>query len=151
MILHVICMASNVIQLQVTGSLYSVDLSNTNVAGPFPTLLCSLQNLFFISLYDNFINSFLPEEISACVNLQHLDLAQNLFVGPLPSLSDIPKLHHLDLRGNNFSSNILTSLGRFSRLEVLSLVGNFFNRTTPSSEFARLGPGHEQSSRSHTD
>ncbi|KAJ4977275.1 hypothetical protein NE237_002381 [Protea cynaroides] len=117
----------------VTGSVNSVDLSNTNIAGPFPTLLCNLQNVSFISLFNNSINSSLPEEISTCVNLQHLNLAQNLLVGPLPSsLSDIPNLRHLDFTGNNFSGDIPTSLGRFPKLEVLSLVGNLFNGTIPS-------------------
>ncbi|XP_042520011.1 receptor-like protein kinase HSL1 [Macadamia integrifolia] len=116
-----------------TGSVVSVDLSNTNIAGPFPTFLCHLQNLSFISLFNNSINSTLPEEISACRNLQHLNLAQNLLVGSLPSsLSDLPKLLHLDLTGNNFSGDIPGSWSQFPKLEVLSLVSNLFNGTIPS-------------------
>ncbi|XP_043700890.1 receptor-like protein kinase HSL1 [Telopea speciosissima] len=117
----------------ITGFVNSVDLSRTNIAGPFPTLFCRLHNLSFISLFNNSINSSLPDDISTCQNLQHLNLAQNLLVGSLPSsLSDISNLLHLDLTGNNFSADIPVSFGRFPRLEVLSLVGNLFNGTIPS-------------------
>ncbi|XVF78934.1 hypothetical protein PTKIN_Ptkin14bG0178300 [Pterospermum kingtungense] len=58
-----------------TASVTSIDLSNTNVTGPFPSLLCRLQNLSFISFYYNNINSTIPSDISTCQNLIHLDLS----------------------------------------------------------------------------
>ncbi|OVA11107.1 Protein kinase domain [Macleaya cordata] len=116
----------------VTRSVNSVDLSNANLAGSFPTHLCRLRNLTYLSLVNNSINSSLPLDISTCQNLQHLNLALNLFVGPIPStLPDIPNLLHLDLTGNNFSGDIPTTFGRFRRLEVLSLVGNLLDGTLP--------------------
>ncbi|KAF8391301.1 hypothetical protein HHK36_023603 [Tetracentron sinense] len=116
-----------------TRSVNSVDLSNTNIAGPFPTLLCNLSNLSFLSLSNNFINSSLPVEISTCHNLQHLDLSQNLLVGHLPStLPDISNLRDLDLAGNNFSGDLPASFSRFRRLEELSLAGNLLDGILPS-------------------
>ncbi|KAF8409188.1 hypothetical protein HHK36_005262 [Tetracentron sinense] len=116
-----------------TRSVNSVDLSNANLAGPFPTLLCRLHNLSFLSLYNNSINSSLPVELSTCQNLLHLNLAQNLLTGLLPSfLSDIPNLRHLDLSGNNYSGDIPASFGLFRHLEELSLLENLLDGILPS-------------------
>ncbi|GMY37425.1 receptor-like protein kinase HSL1 [Fagus crenata] len=114
-------------------SVYSIDLSNTNIAGPFPSFLCHLPNLTFLSLCNNSINSTLPPEISTCRNLQYLDLSQNLLTGTLPhTLPDLPNLSYLDLTGNNFSGEIPDTFGRFQKLEVLSLVYNLLDGTVPS-------------------
>ncbi|KAF8411122.1 hypothetical protein HHK36_003661 [Tetracentron sinense] len=116
-----------------TRSVNSVHLSQSNLAGPFPTILCRLRNLSSLSLYNNSINSSLPVEISTCQNLQHLNLAQNLLLGPLPStLSEIPNLRHLDLSGNSFSGDFPATFGHFRRLEELSLLENLLNGTLPS-------------------
>ncbi|CAB4276152.1 unnamed protein product [Prunus armeniaca] len=111
---------------------HSIDLSSKNLAGPFPTVLCRLPNLTFLSLYNNSINSTLPPSLSTCQHLEHLDLAQNLLTGALPStLPDLPNLKYLDLTGNNFSGEIPDTFGRFQKLEVLSLVYNLFDSTIP--------------------
>ncbi|XP_059670553.1 receptor-like protein kinase HSL1 [Cornus florida] len=115
-----------------TGSVNSVDLSNANIAGPFPSLLCRLRSLTFISLYNNSINSTLPSDLSTCQNLEHLNLAQNLLTGTLPdAIADLPNLKHLDLTGNNFSGDIPVTFGSFRRLEVISLVENLFDGVIP--------------------
>ncbi|KAF5729116.1 receptor-like protein kinase HSL1 [Tripterygium wilfordii] len=117
----------------VSGSVYSVDLSNANLGGPFPSLLCRLKNLTFLSLDNNSINSTLPLSISDCSSLEHLDLAQNLLTGPLPNtLPEIRNLKHLDLTGNNFSGDIPESFGRFQKLEVISVVYNLFDGIIPA-------------------
>ncbi|XP_057498333.1 receptor-like protein kinase HSL1 [Actinidia eriantha] len=111
-----------------THSVNSLDLSSVNIAGPFPSILCRLQSLTFLSLYNNSINSSLPKDLSECQSLEHLDLAQNLLTGELPStIADLPNLKHLDLAGNNFSGAIPASFGGFRRLEVLSLVENLLD------------------------
>ncbi|KAG7019599.1 Receptor-like protein kinase HSL1 [Cucurbita argyrosperma subsp. argyrosperma] len=116
-----------------TNSVHSLDLSNTNIAGPFPTLLCRLQNLSFLSLYNNSINMSLPSLISDCSSLQHLDLSQNLLTGALPSsIADLPNLRYLDLTGNNFSGDVPPSFARFRKLEVLSLVFNILDGPMPA-------------------
>ncbi|XP_047310482.1 receptor-like protein kinase HSL1 [Impatiens glandulifera] len=113
-------------------SVTAVDLSNANIAGPFPSVVCLLTSLTFLSLYNNSVNSTLPD-LSACQNLQHLNLAQNLLTGSLPpSLAEMVNLKHLDLAGNNFSGDIPISFGRFQKLEVLSLVFNLLDGTIPS-------------------
>ncbi|KAE8700523.1 Receptor-like protein kinase 5 [Hibiscus syriacus] len=116
-----------------TGAVTSLDLSNANVGGPFPTLLCRLQNLSFINLFYNNIDSTIPSDISTCQNLVHLDLSQNLLTGELPhTLPDLPNLKYLDLTGNNISGDFPDSFGRFQKLEVLSLVYNLLDGTIPA-------------------
>ncbi|KAG2687690.1 hypothetical protein I3760_09G063300 [Carya illinoinensis] len=117
----------------ISHSVHSLDLSNTNLAGPFPSLLCRLPNLAFISFFNNSINSTLPPDVSTCRSLQHLDLSQNLLTGELPhTLADLPSLRYLDLTGNNFSGDIPDTFGRFQELEVLSLVYNLLDGTIPA-------------------
>ncbi|KAJ4703541.1 Receptor-like protein kinase [Melia azedarach] len=113
-------------------SVTSLDLSDANIGGPFPSLLCRFQNLTSLTFYNNSINSTLPEDISMCQNLEHLDLSQNLLTGTLPhTLADLPNLKYLDLTGNNFSGDIPESFGRFQKLEVISLVYNLLDGTIP--------------------
>ncbi|KAK6133491.1 hypothetical protein DH2020_032784 [Rehmannia glutinosa] len=92
-------------------SVVSLDLSSSGLSGPFPSILCRLKNLTFISLYDNFINSTVP------------DLAR---------LADLPNLKYLDLTGNNFSGYIPESFGTFQKLVVLSLMENLLEGAIPS-------------------
>ncbi|XP_073307810.1 receptor-like protein kinase HSL1 [Primulina huaijiensis] len=116
-----------------TASVTSLDLSSSNLSGTFPSIICRIKNLSFISLYDNFINSTLPDDLATCHSLEHLDLAQNYLTGALPSkLADLTNLKYLDLTGNNFSGSIPESFGTFQKLEVLSLVENLMEGTIPS-------------------
>ncbi|KAJ7947025.1 Receptor-like protein kinase [Quillaja saponaria] len=118
----------------VTRSVNSLDLSNTNIAGPLPvSFLCRLRNLSYLSLFNNSINSTLPLDISMCHSLFHLDLSQNLLTGTLPhTLAHLPNLRYLDLTGNNFSGDIPDSFSRFEKLEVLSLVSNLLDGIVPA-------------------
>ncbi|XP_076899063.1 uncharacterized protein LOC143552819 [Bidens hawaiensis] len=116
-----------------SGFVVAVDLSNANVAGPFPTVLCRLTGLKFVSLYNNSVNGTLSDELSTCRSLVHLNLAQNYLTGKLPeSLSQLPELKYLDLTGNNFSGDIPASFGSFKKLEALSLVDNLIGGNIPA-------------------
>ncbi|XP_076916406.1 uncharacterized protein LOC143576106 [Bidens hawaiensis] len=115
------------------GFVESIDLSNANIAGKFPAVLCRLTGLKFVSLYNNSVNGTLSGELSTCQSLQHLNLGQNLLTGELPAkLSDLPELKYLDLTGNNFSGDIPASFGTFKKLEKLSLVDNLISGEIPA-------------------
>ncbi|KAK1378702.1 receptor-like protein kinase HSL1 [Heracleum sosnowskyi] len=117
----------------ITHSVTSIDLSNSNLFGEFPTLLCKLPNLRNISLYNNSINSTLSDEIATCQALENLNLGQNLLTGMLPAkLSEIGGLRVLDLSGNNFSGDIPASFAEFRSLEAISLVENLLDGVVPA-------------------
>ncbi|KAL7142645.1 hypothetical protein ABFS83_08G137800 [Erythranthe nasuta] len=115
-------------------SVISLDLSSSSLSGPFPSILCRLRSISYISLYDNLVNSTLTEEaLATCRELEHLDLAQNYLTGVLPrTLAELPNLKYLDLTGNNFSGDIPDNYGAFRKLEVLSLVENLLGGAIPS-------------------
>ncbi|XP_030466499.2 receptor-like protein kinase HSL1 [Syzygium oleosum] len=111
----------------------ALDLTNSQLAGPFPLFLCRLPYLSSLSLGGNNINSTLPPGVSACCNLTRLDLSQNLLQGDIPgSLAAIPGLAELDLSFNSFSGGLPPAFGEFARLESLLLVSNILNGTMPS-------------------
>ncbi|KAG6393722.1 hypothetical protein SASPL_144289 [Salvia splendens] len=128
------CKWSGVVCDPTTASVVSLDLSSSNLSGPFPSILCRLKNLLSISFYDNFINSTLRgDHVVLCQSLEHLNLAQNYLTGELPrTLADLPNLKYLDLTGNNFSGAIPESFGTFQKLEVLALVENLLDGTIPA-------------------
>ncbi|CAH9081273.1 unnamed protein product [Cuscuta epithymum] len=116
-----------------SGSVTSLDLSNANVGGPFPDVLCRLKNLRFISFFNDSFSSIIPDGLSGCLALEHLDLSQNYLTGSLTdTLAELPELKYLDLSGNNFSGEIPASFGSFRRLEVLGLVENLLDGTVPA-------------------
>ncbi|KAG5226340.1 receptor protein kinase [Salix suchowensis] len=86
----------------------SVDLSSSELMGPFPNFLCRLPFLT-------------------------LDLSANLLVGSIPaSLSELSNLKLLNLASNNFSGAIPPKFGQFQKLELISLAGNLLTGSIPS-------------------
>ncbi|KAL3715023.1 hypothetical protein ACJRO7_006858 [Eucalyptus globulus] len=111
----------------------SLDLSYSQLGGPFPLFLCRLPFLSSLNLRCNNLNSTLPSAVSACRALTRLDLPDNLLEGPIPgSLAAIPGLARLNLSFNSFSGGLPPRFGEFARLESLSLVSNLLNGTMPS-------------------
>ncbi|CAK7322692.1 unnamed protein product [Dovyalis caffra] len=117
---------------QSTHRVNSVDLSNSELAGPFPYFLCRLPFLKSINLANNLINSSLTADIATCQNVEVLDLSDNLLVGSVPeSLSELRNLKSLSLTSNNFSGDIPRKFGQFQKLELMSLAGNLFTGSIP--------------------
>ncbi|XP_058098689.1 receptor-like protein 43 [Magnolia sinica] len=66
--------------------------------------------------------------------LETLDIADNLFTGPIPSsLSNITRLRRISLSRNAFSGEIPTSIGSISSLEELYLDNNQLQGPIPES------------------
>lgn len=57
--------------------------------------------------------------------LQHLDLSNNKFYGPIPArINDLWGLHYLDLSSNNFSGGFPTGIRNLQQLKTLNLQFN---------------------------
>ncbi|GFZ08530.1 kinase family with leucine-rich repeat domain-containing protein [Actinidia rufa] len=91
------------------------------------------KSLTFLDLSYNEISGGFPTVLYNCSNLQHLDLSQNYFVGPIPS--DINRLssslQFIDIGANNFSGDIPPVIGDLPELRNLYLYANEFNGTFP--------------------
>ncbi|XP_042441910.1 receptor-like protein kinase HSL1 [Zingiber officinale] len=113
----------------------AVDLSNFGLSGTFPSALCRLPHLTFLSLSNNELTSTLSSSaLRGCSALSHLDLSQNQLLGPLPAFlpAFLPVLLLLDFTENNFSGEVPASFGQFASLQSLSLVGNQLIGSLPS-------------------
>ncbi|CAO2842892.1 unnamed protein product [Amaranthus hypochondriacus] len=119
-----------------TGSVISLNLTNSNLAGPFPLTLCHLHSLSYISFSNNYINGSLPSDISMCKTLRYLDLSANLLVGKLPdSLALLTELEYLDLSYNNFSGEVPETFGSFQNLQEVNLIENLLDGKFPDVFF----------------
>ncbi|GKV48339.1 hypothetical protein SLEP1_g55162 [Rubroshorea leprosula] len=138
----------------------NLSLASSNlfqVLGMLPSLswlglsTCSLENSHLPSCSQPLNFTFLG-------NIQHFDLSENSFQGPMPiflqnmtsliflnlhgnqlngsipnSLEQLSKLENIDLYGNQLSGSIPDSIGQLSKLESIDLSGNQLNGSIPDS------------------
>ncbi|KAJ7566184.1 hypothetical protein O6H91_02G091700 [Diphasiastrum complanatum] len=110
-----------------------IDLSNMNLRGLVPSLICDLQNLVSYNVGNNYLGGSFPAKLLHCSKLEYLNLSQNLIVGELPNgISRLQSLRNLDLSGNDFSGSIPPGLSDLPLLESLILTNNLLNDTIPS-------------------
>ncbi|XP_075515233.1 putative inactive leucine-rich repeat receptor-like protein kinase At3g03770 [Primulina tabacum] len=122
-----------------------------------PEWLDSLTNLARLSLKNNRLKGPLPSSVSKITTLSELVLSHNLLSGKLPDLTGLSNLQLLDLRENNFDSqlpfvpaglaNVFLSNNSFSgliheqfgtlnELQRLDLSKNFLSGTPPAALFS---------------
>ncbi|CAH9078289.1 unnamed protein product [Cuscuta europaea] len=113
------------------GSVKELELSGQGISGSVPfDSICSLESLEKLSLGFNSLFSGLSNDLNRCVSLRYLDLGNNFFSGPVPGMSALNELTHLHLNNSGFSGIFpWDSLKNMTKLEVLSLGDNPFNRT----------------------
>ncbi|XAR51981.1 Non-specific serine/threonine protein kinase [Bertholletia excelsa] len=144
-------------QLSRLVNLQSMILDNNFFNDTVPDWLDSLPNLTVLSLKNNRLKGQFPQSICRKTMLTDIALAHNMLSGKLPDLGALSSLHLLDLRENNFDSElpilpkglstILLSknslsgkipeeIGKLSQLQHLDLSFNDLSGTPPSSLFS---------------
>nr|GEV53359.1 receptor-like protein kinase HAIKU2 [Tanacetum cinerariifolium] len=109
-----------------------IDLSRQNLRGsmiPFDSI-CELRSLHKLSLGFNALHGTVSKDINKCSNLTYLDLGNNMFSGPMPSISSMSSLRYLYVNGSGFQGAFpWESLESMKELIVLSVGDNPFDQT----------------------
>jgi len=110
-----------------------INLSNLDLAGTLPTLLCQLGTLNSIILSQNIIHGSIPKEIANLPHLEILDLSENEMSGTIPDFSS-PLLKKLILKNNRLSGTLPHDLGqRHERLTTFDVMHNYITGPIPES------------------
>lgn len=92
-----------------------------------------------LSLDNQGLRGFLPNDISRLRHLQNINLSDNSIRGAVPpSIGTIPGLVVLDLSYNSFNGSIPESLGQLTALRRLNLNGNSLSGRVPAALGGRL-------------
>ncbi|XP_073019099.1 probable inactive leucine-rich repeat receptor-like protein kinase At3g03770 [Primulina eburnea] len=112
-------------------SLEVLDLSSNFIFGSIPPRMSRLAKLRTLTLDGNFFNDTVPEWLDSLTNLARLSLKNNRLKGPLPSsVSKITTLSEIVL-SHNLLSGKLPDLTGLSNLQLLDLRGNNFDSQLP--------------------
>ncbi|KAI3804010.1 hypothetical protein L1987_32178 [Smallanthus sonchifolius] len=109
------------------------DVSNNNLTGEIPTLICEVKSLQLLDLSSNKMSGTLPPCLRNLQNsLLVLDLKRNNFYGPMMNMCTLGSLlKTIDLSDNGFTGQVSKSLANCSYLEFLSLADNSFEDVFP--------------------
>ncbi|GAB4860014.1 hypothetical protein Ancab_040420 [Ancistrocladus abbreviatus] len=109
-------------------------LSDNQLSGEIPPLICNLTSLNYLSLNDNNLSGKIPPCLGNLSNsLLVLDLSENNLHGTLPEiLTSNCKLEAIHLNNNQLQGLVPRSLVQCSFLKVLALTGNQIDDTFPT-------------------
>ncbi|XP_075661118.1 receptor kinase-like protein Xa21 [Castanea sativa] len=115
-------------------NLLLLDLSQNNLTGTIPKQLFAISMLSIsLSLAQNFFVGSLPSEVGNLVHLSVLNLSENKLSGKIPSsLGFCTSLEYLYVEGNLFQGEIPTSLSSLSGIQVMDLSRNNFSSQIPN-------------------
>ncbi|WCJ40828.1 Receptor-like protein EIX2 [Euphorbia peplus] len=99
---------------------------------PIPSISFSSLSVLDLS-FNSFYGFPVPGWISNLTSLTYLDLSDNGFSCPIPSLQNLTTLSRLDLSMNGFNSSIPDWLGDLTHLELLDLSKNQLEGEVPSA------------------
>ncbi|XP_014498882.1 LRR receptor-like serine/threonine-protein kinase GSO2 [Vigna radiata var. radiata] len=111
-----------------------LDLSNNKLSGKIPVSMGSLVELEVLVLRNNNLTGELASTLKNCSNLIMLDVAGNLFFGPIPSWigENMQQLIILNMRANNFSGHFPIELCYLKHIQFLDLSRNMLSKGIPS-------------------
>ncbi|KAI3774313.1 hypothetical protein L1987_48863 [Smallanthus sonchifolius] len=109
------------------------DVSNNNLTGEIPPLICEVKSLQLLDLSSNKMSGTLPPCLRNLKNsLLVLDLKRNNFHGQMMNICTLGSfLKTIDLSENRFTGQVSKSLGNCTYLEFLSLADNSFEDVFP--------------------
>ncbi|KAI3675114.1 hypothetical protein L1987_84698 [Smallanthus sonchifolius] len=109
------------------------DVSNNNLTGEIPPLMCEMKSLRFLDLSSNKMTGSLPTCLENLSNsLSVLILKRNNFHGPvMNNCTHGCILERIDLSENRFTGLVSKSLANCTNLEFLSLADNSFEDVFP--------------------
>ena len=104
------------------------------LSGIIPTEISRLQDLEYLTLFENEITGQIPTSIGVIQNLRILDLYSNQLEGNIPiEVYDLSNLLELRLGDNVMDGTISKDIQKLSSLRELSLKSNYFSGTLPTS------------------
>ncbi|KAF3457408.1 hypothetical protein FNV43_RR02065 [Rhamnella rubrinervis] len=114
-------------------SVTAVNLTNSNLRGTLQSFDFSLlPNLLTLVLLDNSLYGSIPSHISNLSRLTHLDLGGNQFSGNIPiEIGMLVYLVEFWVDNNNLSGSIPASIGNLSSLTSLALPENKISGSIP--------------------
>ncbi|KAL7202136.1 hypothetical protein ACSBR1_033749 [Camellia fascicularis] len=129
---------SKVIKRQLTNvgspnSIYSVEVVEPEGV-KIPSSMGLIPYLHSLHLRNNSLSGSLPSSMQHWIALLALDLAENEFIGNIPTWigKGIPNLQILSLRSNNFHGKVSPELCRLASLQILDLADNNLSGSIPS-------------------
>ncbi len=117
-------------------SLYELDLSGNQLSGLLSTAISHLGglNLTYLNLAENLFTGPIPVEIGAFTTLSSLTLASNPLSGSIPpEIGDLTNLGYLNLYDNQLTGSLPPELGSLTNLVSLGLFSNQISGCIPSS------------------
>nr|GLL30758.1 receptor-like protein 12 [Ipomoea trifida] len=99
----------------------------------FPDFILDCRNLTFLDLSGTLLNGSIPKSLFTNLDkLEHLDLSGNDFAGPLsPNIANLSNLKYLQLSENSFVGEIPSSIGQLKHLQFLDITANLLNSSIP--------------------
>ncbi|XP_047147548.1 receptor-like protein EIX1 [Vigna umbellata] len=111
-----------------------LNLSNNKLSGKIPVSMGSLVELEVLVLRNNNLTGELASTLKNYSNLIMLDVAENMFYGPIPSWigESMQQLIILSMRGNHFSGHLPIQLCYLKHIQLLDLSRNMLSKGIPS-------------------
>ena len=115
------------------GCVTELSLPNNNLKGWIPDEIGLLSNLINLDLTDNSLGGVIPTTIGNLSNLESLKLSSNELEGEIPtSLGNLYNLTFLDLAFNQLTGSIPPELGLLQNLTLLYLFNNHLTNSIPA-------------------
>ncbi|XVF78846.1 hypothetical protein PTKIN_Ptkin14bG0170200 [Pterospermum kingtungense] len=112
--------------------LRSLDLSNNNISGNIPSLICNWTSVVILDLSNNSLTGTIPDCLgNFSDSLEDMNLQMNKFYGKIPDSFMNNSLRNLFLNDNQLEGLVPPSLGNCGSLEILNLGNNMLTDTFP--------------------